>query len=47
MEPSEQYEREMEALLGDLEWEEWLEGIRQPLPSLSEIEGDEADPWEY
>ncbi len=38
-------------VMTDEEFEEWLdswrEGITIPAPSLSEIEGDEEDPWDY
>ena len=39
------------ALCSDEEFEEWLaelrEGITIPAPSLSELDGDEDDPWDY
>lgn len=38
-------------VMTDEEFEAWLEevseGITIPAPSLSQIEGDEDDPWDY
>ena len=41
------YEEDALEELDGLTLDEWMELTGEPCPSLSEIEGDEVDPWDY